>query len=67
MKRRALLKYLQDHGCELLREGDRHSVYWNPANRRVSTVPRHNEVEDRLAAKICKDLGIPRPGFEPSG
>jgi len=27
-------------------------------NRR-SAVPRHNEISDVLANKICKDLGIP--------
>ncbi|MEP7199313.1 MAG: type II toxin-antitoxin system HicA family toxin [Chloroflexota bacterium] len=61
MKRRALLKHLQAHGCELLREGGRHSVYWNPVTRRTSSVPRHAEVVDRLARKICRDLDIPEP------
>lgn len=61
MKRRALLKHLRQHGCELLHEGKRHSVYWNPANRRTSSVPRHTEIVDKLVRKICKDLGIPTP------
>ncbi|RKY04842.1 addiction module toxin, HicA family [Candidatus Poribacteria bacterium] len=61
MKRRRLLKYLRDHGCELLREGRRHSVYWNPVIRRVSTVPRHTEIPYKLVRKICRDLGIPPP------
>jgi mRNA interferase HicA len=61
MKRHALLKHLRQYGCELLREGKKHSVYWNPANRRTSSVPRHIEIVDKLARKICKDLGIPMP------
>jgi len=61
MKRHALLKHLKQHGCELLREGKKHSVYWNPANQRTSSVPRHTEIVDKLAAKICKDLSIPTP------
>jgi predicted RNA binding protein YcfA (HicA-like mRNA interferase family) len=61
MKRRALLKHLKQHACELLREGSRHSIYWNPANRRTTSVPRHREIVDKLAIKICKDLGIPKP------
>ena len=61
MKRRALLKHLRRHGCELLREGERHSVYFNPTNRRTSSVPRHAEIANKLARKICKDLGIPPP------
>jgi len=60
MKRRALLKHLQKHDCEVLREGGRHTVYWNPKNNRTSTVPRHTEVDNKLARKICDDLGIPR-------
>ena len=59
MKRRILLKHLRQNGCELLREGKKHSVYWNPSNRRISTVPRHTEISDKLARKICKDLGVP--------
>ncbi|MBU0702848.1 MAG: type II toxin-antitoxin system HicA family toxin [Chloroflexi bacterium] len=61
MKRHALLKHLKRHGCELLREGSRHSIYWNPANRRTTSVPRHREIVDNLAIKICEDLDIPRP------
>jgi predicted RNA binding protein YcfA (HicA-like mRNA interferase family) len=61
MKRRALLKHLRKHGCEFFREGKKHSIYWNPATRRTSAVPRHTEILDVLAMKICKDLGIPRP------
>lgn len=62
MKRRELVQHLQEHGCQLLREGGRHSVFLNPANRKVSTVPRHNEINDLLARKICKDLEVPPPG-----
>jgi len=58
MKRRKLIIYLRKHGCILLREGKRHSVYYNPKNNKTSTVPRHRELQDDLADKICKDLGI---------
>jgi mRNA interferase HicA len=61
MKRRELVRHLTNHGCELLREGGRHSVYWNPATGKTSTVPRHREVQEFLARKICRDLGIPPP------
>lgn len=61
MKRRELLAHLAEHGCELLREGARHSVFWNPQNRATSTVPRHREIQEFLARKICRDLGIPAP------
>ncbi len=61
MKRRALLKHLKGQGCEFLREGSRHTVYVNREAQRSSTVPRHTEIPDKLATKICKDLGVPPP------
>ncbi|MDO8683930.1 MAG: type II toxin-antitoxin system HicA family toxin [Armatimonadota bacterium] len=61
MKRRELIAHLQQHGCILLREGAKHSVYHNPASHRSSSVPRHSEINDFLARKICRDLGIPEP------
>lgn len=59
MKRRELLRHLRTHGCKLLREGGRHSWWYNPNLNKRSAVPRHNEIDDDLARKICKDLGIP--------
>lgn len=50
--------YLKEHECLLLREGKRHSVFRHLKTGRTSTVPRHSEVDDLLAKKICKDLGI---------
>jgi mRNA interferase HicA len=61
MKRTDLVRHLEAHGCQLLREGANHSVYVSRATRKTSTVPRHREVNDFLAQKICKDLGIPTP------
>jgi mRNA interferase HicA len=59
MKRQGLLRHLHDHGCAQLREGARHSWWHNPALNKRSAVPRHTEIADILAKKICKDLGIP--------
>ncbi|HEX9276206.1 MAG TPA: type II toxin-antitoxin system HicA family toxin [Casimicrobiaceae bacterium] len=59
MKRADLLRHIERHGCVFLREGGRHSVYVNRAARKTSTVPRHREINDYLARKICKDLEIP--------
>ncbi len=61
MKRIDLLRYLAEHGCELLREGGRHSVYVNRKAGRSSTVPRHREINDFLARKICRDLEVDAP------
>ena len=61
MKRVDLIRHLESHGCRLLREGGSHSVYLNVAARRTSTVPRHREIDDFLARKICRDLDVPSP------
>ena len=61
MKRIDLVRHLESHGCELLREGSKHKLYINPSNEQTSAVPRHREINDFLARKICRDLGIPQP------
>jgi mRNA interferase HicA len=61
MKRRDLVQHLHRHGCVLIREGGNHSWWGNPAKQRRSAVPRHTEIDDFLARKICRDLDIPRP------
>jgi len=61
VKRRDLLRHLSAHGCALLREGGNHSWWQQPELNRRSAIPRHNEINDLLALKICKDLGIPKP------
>lgn len=61
MKRRQLLNHLARHGCELLREGSSHSIYRNTRTGKRTSVPRHGEVDNVTARKICRQLGIPPP------
>jgi len=61
VKRRALVRHLQEHGCELLREGGNHSIFVNRIAGKTSAVPRHPEINDDLAKKICRDLAVPAP------
>ena len=61
MKRRQLLDHLAAHGCELYREGSRHSIYRNTRTGKRTSVPRHGEVDNVTARKICDQLGVPRP------
>jgi len=61
VKRKELIQHLKEHGCELIREGGNHSWWGNPSKNRRSAVPRHTEIRDLLAKKICKDLDIPKP------
>ena len=58
MKRKKLLKHLEALGCKLLREGGTHTIYYNPSNNKTPTIPRHKEIVDLLAVKICKDLDV---------
>jgi hypothetical protein len=36
-------------------------LYLNPEQRKVTTIPRHREINEYLARKICRDLGVPQP------
>lgn len=58
MKRQSLIRHLASNGCYLLREGGKHSIYVNPENNQTSAIPRHREINDFLARKIFRDLGI---------
>ena len=44
MKRRDLIRHLEEHECEWLREGGNHTVYVNRRTQRTSSVPRHREI-----------------------
>lgn len=61
MKRQVFIRHLAANGCRLLRGGGKHSVFVHEATRKTSTVPRHRELNDLLARKICRDLGIAEP------
>ncbi|MCX6815623.1 MAG: type II toxin-antitoxin system HicA family toxin [Candidatus Aenigmarchaeota archaeon] len=58
MKLRKLFDHITANGCILLREGAKHTIVYNPITKRTSSVPRHMEINDFLAKKICKDLAI---------
>ena len=62
MKRSTLLRHLRRHGCYLKREGRSHSLWTNPATGATEAVPRHNEIADRLARKICRGLAVAELG-----
>jgi mRNA interferase HicA len=62
VKHSALLRHLRRLGCVLKREGASHSLWTNPATGAVEAVPRHIEIPNLLARKICRGLGIPEVG-----
>jgi len=61
MKRRDLVRHLEQHGCQFLREGSAHTVYVNRLAQKATTIPRHNEINEHLAKRICKALEVPTP------
>jgi mRNA interferase HicA len=61
VKRADPIRHVLAEGCELLWEGARHSLYVHRTSRGVSAIPRHREINDFLARKICRDLGIDEP------
>jgi len=61
MKRDTLLRRLRRNGCVVRREGKKHSLGENPQTGHRESVPRHVEVSNLLAKKICRKLAIPDP------
>jgi len=64
VKLSSLLRHLRRHGCYLKREGRAHSLWCNPTTGAVEAVPRHSEIANRLARKICRNLSVPEAGSE---
>jgi mRNA interferase HicA len=60
VKRRALERHLRSEGARLIDEGGNHSRWVGPTGKR-SAVPRHREIDHRLARAICTQLGISPP------
>ena len=56
VKRRDLIRYLEQNGFSLLREGGKHSIYSDG----MKTVPvkRHRTLDRVTANEICKQAGL---------
>ena len=57
MKRRDLVRRIEQSGAVLIRHGGKHDWYQNPATGVCQPVPRHAEINERLAKSILKKLG----------
>ncbi len=55
MKTRDLEKALRALGWELLRHGGNHDIWFHRASGQTEKVPRHREMNERLAEKIMRD------------
>jgi predicted RNA binding protein YcfA (HicA-like mRNA interferase family) len=56
VKRKDLISVLVKNGCVLLRHGGRHDIYNNPQTGKSQPVPRHREINERLAKRIINEL-----------
>jgi len=56
IKRRELVKYLQQNGFSLLREGKKHSIY--SKGERTIPVKRHRTLDRITANELCKQAGL---------
>jgi predicted RNA binding protein YcfA (HicA-like mRNA interferase family) len=56
MKRKDLIKLLEKSGWYLKRNGGNHDIYTD--GNRAEPIPRHSEINERLAKEIIKKLGL---------
>ena len=63
MKKEKFLKHLRIHGCYPTgRQKGSHAQIRNHATGVTTIVPIHNDIDDLLCKKICRQLGIPPVG-----
>jgi mRNA interferase HicA len=56
-----LERHLRRSGCVFHREGGAHTIWLNPASRKIASVPRHREIKEGTVRAICKQLEIQKP------
>jgi len=56
VNRRDLIRYLENNGFRLLREGANHSIYTNGS--KMIPVKRHNRLDRITANELCKQAGL---------
>jgi predicted RNA binding protein YcfA (HicA-like mRNA interferase family) len=54
MKRNLLIKEICKRGAVFVRHGKKHDIYKNPKTGIIEQIPRHSEIEERLAKNIIK-------------
>ena len=61
MKLKDLIRHIEEHNCIFVRQGGNHTIYKNLESGKMTAIPRHREIKEVLAKKICDDLGVERP------
>jgi mRNA interferase HicA len=60
VKRRDLIKWFEENGFYLLREGSNHSIYTD--NDKTIPIKRHTTIDRITANELCKQAGL-KPKF----
>jgi mRNA interferase HicA len=58
VKRRDLIKKIEENGAVFVRHGGRHDWYQNPETKVCQPVPRHQEINEFLSKSIIKKLSV---------
>lgn len=56
MKRRDLIRKIEEQGALFIRHGGKHDWYYNPRTKIAQPVPRDAEINEHLARSIIKKL-----------
>jgi len=56
MKRGEFIKILAGHNMVFFRNGSKHDIYRHSVTGKKITVPRHGEIENKLAKEILKEI-----------
>jgi len=56
IKRRDLIRYLEENGFQIIREGGNHTIYSNGI--KVIPIKRHRQFDRITANEICKQAGL---------
>jgi len=56
VKRRELIKKIEEQRAVLVRHGGKHDWYQHPRTKVCQPVPRHNEIKEYLARHILRKL-----------
>jgi mRNA interferase HicA len=56
MKRKHLIRKMEEMGCVFIRHGGNHDWYQNPRTKVAQPIPRHSEINENLSKHIIKML-----------
>lgn len=56
MKRRDLIRKIEEAGAVFIRHGGKHDWYQNPKTKIAQPIPRHTEINEMLAKSIIRKL-----------